>query len=106
MTRLGGVEKGGPCLPGLSRCRPSPGDQAVSGADYHRGADASDAEQLLRELLGQADAAVRGRTAGKMPGVKRDAETVDALHERHRGVVILARVVHRLLLENLEDAGR
>ena len=49
---------------------------------------------------------MRGRIAGQRPAVQRDAVPGDALHVRHPGIVIEARVVVLVLLDDGEDAGR
>ena len=49
---------------------------------------------------------MRGRIAGQRPAMQRDAVPGDALHVRHPGIVIEARVVVLVLLDDGEDAGR
>ena len=63
-------------------------------------------ENLLGEIERHAHAAVRGRVAGQRTAVQRDAVPGDAQHVRHPGIVIEARVVILVLLDDGEDAGR
>ena len=63
-------------------------------------------EHLLGEIERHAHAAVRGRVAGQRAAVQRDAVPGDAQHVRHPGIVIHARVVILVLLDDGEDAGR
>ena len=73
--------------------------------DDHPHPDPRLVEQLLRKAVGHPHAAVRGRIAGQRPAVQRDAVPGDALHVRHPGIVIHARVVVLVLLDDGEDAG-
>ena len=68
--------------------------------DDDLGADLGQAVELLGEFHRQADAAVAGRITGIGAAVERDPVLVDALHERHRRIVVLLRAVERPLLEN------
>ena len=74
--------------------------------DDHPHADPRLVEQLLGKAIGHPHAAVRGRISGQRPAVQRDAVPGDALHVRHPGIVIEARVVVLVLLDDGEDAGR
>ena len=63
-------------------------------------------EHLFGEIERHANAAMRGGVAGQRTAVQRDAVPGDAQHVRHRSVVIEARVVLLVLLEDGEHAGR
>ena len=78
----------------------------VLGRDDHPHADSRLVEQLFGKAKGHPHAAVRGRIAGQRPAVQRDAVPGDALHVRHRGIVIHVRAVILVLLDDGEDAGR
>src|ERR1035437_8494721 len=73
--------------------------------DDHAHPDPRFFEQLLRKAIGHPHAAVRGRISGQRPAMQRDAVPGDALHVRHPGIVIEARVVVLVLLEDGENAG-
>jgi hypothetical protein len=73
--------------------------------DDHPHPDPRLVEQLLGKAIGHPHATVRGRISGQRPAVQRDAVPGDALHVRHPGIVIHARVVVLLLLDDSEDAG-
>ena len=72
--------------------------------DDHPHPDPRLVEQLLRKAEGHAHAAVRGRISGQRPAVQCDAVPGDSLHVRHPGIVIHARVVVLVLLDDGEDA--
>ena len=80
--------------------------RGVVRRDDHPHPDPRLVEQLLRKAVGHPHAAVRGRIAGQRPAMQRDAVPGDALHVRHPGIVIHARMVVLVLLEDGEDAGR
>ena len=73
--------------------------------DDHPHPDPRLVEQLLRKIVGHPYAAVRGRMPGQRPAVQCDAVPGDALHVRHPGIVIEARVVVFVLLDDGEDAS-
>ena len=74
--------------------------------DDHPHPDPRPVEQLFGKAKRHPHAAVRGRIAGQRPAVQRDAVPGDALHVRHRGVVIHGRAVILFLFDDREDAGR
>ena len=74
--------------------------------DDHPHPDPRLVEQLFRKSEWHPHAAVRGGIAGQRPAMQRDAVPGDALHVRHRGIVIQGRVVVLVLLQDGEDAGR
>ena len=69
------------------------GKRDVVLRDDHARADLGDAPQPLRELARQADAAVRGRTAGHDALMHRDTRPGDALHVGHRRAAVEIRLV-------------
>ncbi len=78
----------------------------VDGRDDHPHPDPCLVEQLFRKAVGHPDAAVGGGIAGQRAAMQRDAIPRDALHIRHPGIVIHARVVVLVLLDDGKDAGR
>ena len=91
--------------PEQGRVRDVAGGDVVAH-DQHPQAELRRAEQPLGEGHGQPYAAVRGRMAGEIAGVQRDAGPGDALHERHLAVLVEVGAVILLLLHDGEDAGR
>ncbi len=74
--------------------------------DDHAHPDLGLVEQFFRKAVGHPHAAVRGGIAGQRPAMQRDAVPGQALHVRHPGIVIEARMVVLVLFEQGEDAGR
>ena len=74
--------------------------------DDHPHSDSRLVEQFFGKAKRHPHAAVRGRIAGQGPAVQRDAVPGDALHVRHRGIVIHVRVVILFLVDDRKDAGR
>src|ERR1700752_795833 len=74
-------------------------------ADKDRRTDVGHREELLRKGARQSDAAVAGRRAWVIAGVKCDTVLVDALHPGHRRIVVFFRPVHRTLVEHRKDSG-
>ena len=62
--------------------------------------------QLLREVLGHANAAVGGRIARQHAFVQRHPGPGDALHEWHRRIAVQIGAVVAVLLDDAEDAHR
>lgn len=61
---------------------------------------------LQGKFVRQADAAVRRRVAGQVAAVERDAAPGEPLHVGHRGIVIEARIMLDVALQDGEHAGR
>ena len=78
----------------------------VIGRHHHAHAHPRHAPQLGGELMGQADAAVRGRIAGQHALVHGHARPGDALHERHRRTAVDVGAVVAVLLDHAEHADR
>ena len=76
----------------------------VTRRDDHTRADADLVEQLLRKTKGHPYAAVRGRISGQRPAVQRDPVPSDAQHVRHPSIVVEARPMFLVLLQDTEDA--
>ena len=68
-------------------------------------ADARLVELFLCKPERHAHAAVGSCVSGKRSAVQRDAVPCDALHVRHRGVVIHRRIMFFFLFDDGEDAG-
>ena len=75
-----------------------------SRADVDRRADAGHRVELLGECYRKPDAAVGRRITRVKSAMERDAVLVDALHPRHRRIVVLLRSIERLLVEHRENA--
>ncbi len=71
----------------------------------HRRALVRDREQLFRELLGHADAPMRGGIAGIVPRVDRDPVPGQPQHVGHRRIVVEVRTVILVLFQDGELAG-
>ena len=69
-------------------------------ADINGRADLRDGVKFLGELRRQTHAAVARGLARIVPGMERNPVIIDALHPGHGCVVVLARAVHRLLVED------
>ena len=80
------------------------GSCVVRGND-HPHPDPRLVEQLLRKAVRHPYAAVRGSIPRQWATMQRDPVPGEALHVRHRGIVIEGRVVDHVLLDNGEDAG-
>ena len=94
-------------LPRIEQAHGSGGRENISSrADIDRRADVGDGEEFLGECRRQADAAVRGRNAGVVAGVQRNPVVGHELRERHRGVVLLFRAMHRRLRQDREGTRR
>ena len=74
--------------------------------DHDRRADLRDAVEQLGKAPGQPDAAMRRRVAGQIAGMHCDTLRGEPLHVGHRRIVIGARPMHDLLLQDGEHAGR
>ena len=74
--------------------------------DDHPHAELGGRPELLREVMGQADAAMRRRVTRHHALVHRDARPGDALHERHRCAAVDVGVVVAVLLDDAEHALR
>src|SRR4029079_1693480 len=77
-----------------------------SALDDDLGSDLGQGEELLGEGLGKADAAVTRRISRVRARVEGDALGVVHLHERHRRIVIFARIAELLLAEDLPETER
>src|SRR4051794_719658 len=78
----------------------------ISSANVDRRTDAGDRVELLGEGHRKPDAPVRSWVSRVEPAVERDAVLVDALHPRHRRIVVLLRSVEWPLVEDREDPRR
>ena len=74
--------------------------------DDHPHADPRLVEHLLGKVEWHPHTAMRGSISRQRAAMQRDAVPGQALHVRHGGVVVEARVVIEILLEHGEDAGR
>ena len=89
----------------------SAGSENATGSEFGRRDDHPHphrrlVEHFRGEIERHAHAAVRGRVAGQRAAVQRDAVPGDAQHVRHPGIVIDARMVILVLLDDGEHAGR
>src|SRR5215471_7587805 len=75
-------------------------------ANYHRTAFRSSIKKQRRKIIWQPDATVARRITRQLARVHGDTGPGEPLHVRHRGVVILFRVMRLLLLENVEYPRR
>lgn len=74
--------------------------------DNHGSAQFRDLEEALRELIRQVDATVGGRIARQTSRMQCDATPSQSFRERHRGIVVSAGMVIRILFENMKHPGR
>ena len=82
------------------------GRSHVVARDDHAEAEFGHAEYLLGKLVGQANAAVRGGISWQRAGMQRNARPRDALHERHRRVIVAIGIVLCLFLQHAEHPCR
>ena len=82
------------------------GGRHVGGHDDHAHPHRRHLEQALGEPERHADAAVRGGVPRQGASVQRDPRPGDALHERHRGIVVEVGVVLRLFLDDAVNSRR
>ena len=82
------------------------GRSHIFARDHHSETELGHAEYLFGKLVGQADAAVRGRISWQRPGMQRNARPSNALHERHRRVVVAIGIVLCLFLQDAEYTCR
>src|SRR4029079_12912708 len=73
--------------------------------DDDGGSEAGDLEELLREGVGQVNAAVAFGVSGEAAGVECDASPGEALLIVHGSVVVDVGVMIGIFLEDGEDAG-
>jgi len=71
-------------------------------ANHHRTAFRSGIKKQRRKVIWQPDATVAGRITRQLARVHGYAGPREALHVRHRSVIIRFRIMRFLLLENIE----
>ena len=81
------------------------GDGAGATRHDHRHAGGGDGEQFLRKLQRQMDAAMAFGVAGQPAGVQRDTVPGQPFLKFHRRVVVEARMMVGILLQDGEHAG-